>query len=122
LIAAALAGLLNVRGRIGHYSVMTANGRELTFDLIGPRLTPKPVPATPPGLEAATRLAGAPPMVVHRPDQMTARAMGVRAGDAILVRAEGVPAGWRTAHLEPGPLFEAAVGDVRAARGIARAA
>jgi hypothetical protein len=51
-----------------------------------------------------------------------ARALEVRAGAAILVRAGGAPAGWWTAQVEPGALLEAAVADVGAARRIARAA
>ena len=61
-------------------------------------------------------------MAVRRLDEMTARAMGIRAGGALLVRPDGLPAGWWTRDVEPGPVLEAAVADARAARRIARAA
>jgi hypothetical protein len=48
--------------------------------------------------------------------------MGIRPGGAMLVRPDGVPAGWWTADVEPGAALQAAVADVRAARRIDRAA
>jgi 2-polyprenyl-6-methoxyphenol hydroxylase-like FAD-dependent oxidoreductase len=113
---------VDLAGRIDHHWVMTANGRESTLDLIGPGLTLFTGPCDGAWQEAAARPATGPPMVVRRLDQMTARAMGIRSGGALLVRPDGVPAGWWSADVEPGPVLEAAVTDVRAPRRIARAA
>jgi 2-polyprenyl-6-methoxyphenol hydroxylase-like FAD-dependent oxidoreductase len=113
---------VDLGGRIDHHWVMTANGRKSTLDLIGPGLTLFTGPRDASWRQAAPRLADGPPMVVRRLDEMTARAMGIRAGGALLVRPDGVPAGWWTRDVEPGLVLEAAVADARAARTIARAA
>jgi putative polyketide hydroxylase len=113
---------VDLGGRIDHHWVMTANGRESTLDLIGPGLTLFTGPRDASWRQAAPRPADGPPMVVRRLDEMTARAMGIRAGGALLVRPDGVPAGWWTRDVEPGPVLEAAAADARAARRIARAA
>jgi putative polyketide hydroxylase len=113
---------VDLGGRIDHHWVMTANGRESTLDLIGPGLTLFTGPRDASWRLAAPRPADGPPMVVRRLDEMTARAMGIRAGGALLVRPDGVPAGWWTRDVEPGPVLEAAAADARAARRIARAA
>jgi putative polyketide hydroxylase len=113
---------VDLSGRIDHHWVMTADGRESTLDQIGPGLTLFTSPRDAAWREAASRLADGPPMVVRRLDEMTARAMGIRSGGALLVRPDGVPAGWWTADVEPGPALEAAVAEVRASPRIARAA
>jgi hypothetical protein len=112
---------VDLGGRIDHHWVMAANGRESTLDLIGPGLTLFTGPRDASWRQAAPRLADGPPMVVRRLDEMTARAMGIRAGGALLVRPDGVPAGWWSRDVEPGLVLEAAVAEVRAARRIARA-
>ena len=113
---------VDLAGRIDHHWVMTADGRQSTLDLIGPGLTLFTGPRDAAWQEAAARPAGGPPMIVQRLDQMSARAMGIRAGGAMLVRPDGIPAGWWTADVEPGAVLEAAVADVPAARRPARAA
>ena len=113
---------VDLAGRIDHHWVMTANGRESTLELIGPGLTLFTGPRDAAWQRAAARPAGGPPMVVQRLDEMTARAMGIRAGGALLVRPDGVPAGWWNADVEPGSALAAAVADVRAERRLARAA
>jgi putative polyketide hydroxylase len=101
---------------------MTACGRESTLDLVGPSLTLFTAPRPAAWQEAAPWLADGPTLVVQRLDEMTARAMGIRSGGALLVRPDGVPAGWWTTAVEPGPALEAAVADVGAEPRIARAA
>jgi hypothetical protein len=48
--------------------------------------------------------------------------MGIRAGGALLVRPDGVQAGWWTGDVDPGSVLDAAVADLRAVRRIPRAA
>jgi putative polyketide hydroxylase len=113
---------VDLAGRIDHHWVMTATDPRSTLDLIGPGLTLFTGPRDSAWRAAAAGLDDGPPMVVHTLDEMTARAMGIRAGGALLVRPDGVRAGWWTEHVEPGPALEAAVADVLAPRRVARAA
>jgi putative polyketide hydroxylase len=113
---------VDLGGRIDHHWVMTANGRVSTLDLIGPGLTLLTGPRDASWRQAAARPSGGPPAVVQRLDEMTARAMGIRAGGALLVRPDGVRAGWWSGDVDPGPVLDAAVADLRAARRIPRAA
>jgi putative polyketide hydroxylase len=113
---------VDLAGRVHHHWVMTAGGSKSTLDLIGPGLTLFTGPRDAAWQQAAATRAGGPPMVVQRLDEMTARAMGIGPGGAMLVRPDGVPTGWWTARVEPGAVLEAAVADVRAAPMIDRAA
>lgn len=107
---------VDLAGRIEHHWVQTAGGIASTLDLIGPGLTLFTGPRDAAWREATATPAGGPPMVVQRLDEMTARAMGIRPGGAMLVRPDGVPAGWWTADVEPGAVLDTAVADVRARR------
>ncbi|MGZ4237923.1 MAG: FAD-dependent monooxygenase [Solirubrobacteraceae bacterium] len=113
---------VDLGGRIDHHWVMTETGRDSTLDLIGPGLTLFTGPRDAAWRQAAARLSGGPPMVVRRLDEMTARAIGIPAGGALLVRPDGVSAGWWTGDVDPGPVLDAAVADFREARRIPRAA
>jgi putative polyketide hydroxylase len=113
---------VDLSGRIDHHWVMTPDGRESTLDLIGPGLTLFTGPDGDAWREAAATATGRPPIGVRRLDEITARAMGVRAGGALLVRPDGVPAGWWAGHVEPRAVLHHAVADARSTSGTARAA
>jgi putative polyketide hydroxylase len=113
---------VDLSGRIDHHWVMTPNGRRSTLDLIGPGLTLFTGPDDVAWREAAATATGRPPVGVRRLDEITARAMGVRAGGALLVRPDGAPAGWWPGHAESRLVLHQAIADARSTPGAARAA
>ena len=81
---------VDLGGRIPHVWVNSDEGRVSTLDLLGPGLTlfTGPDRAEP----EAARPAGGPPVTVRRLDAVSARSIGIRGHDALLVRPDGTPA------------------------------
>ena len=113
---------VDLGGRIEHHWLMTGQRRVSTLDLIGPGLTLFTGPRHAAWREAVAGPPGRPPIAVHHLDEMTARAMGIWAGGALLVRPDGGPAGWWTADGEPAAALATGLADVQAPRRTARAA
>jgi 2-polyprenyl-6-methoxyphenol hydroxylase-like FAD-dependent oxidoreductase len=113
---------VDLAGRIDHHWLTTGDARVSTLDLIGPGLTLFTAPDDAAWREAAARAAGGPPVVVQRLDEMTARAIGIRAGGATLVRPDGTVAGLWPVEADSGRVLQAAIAEVSAAWSMADAA
>ena len=108
---------VDLGGRIDHHWL--AGGS--TLDLLGPGLTLLTGPVGDAWREAAASVRDALPLALHALDELTARALGIHRGGAMLVRPDGVPAMWW--HRAGGtPTLGAAVEDARSSGGsVARA-
>jgi putative polyketide hydroxylase len=80
---------VDLGGRIPHAWVPSDEGRVSTLDLLTPGLTLFTGPDSAPWETHAT---GGPPVTVRRLDPISARAIGIRGHNALLVRPDGTPA------------------------------
>ena len=87
---------VDLGGRIPHVWVRSAAGRVSTLDLLTPGLTLFTGPDSAPW---ETHPSGGPPLTVRRLDAISARSIGIRGRDALLVRPDATPA--RAGRMRP---------------------
>jgi hypothetical protein len=107
----------DLAGRVPHLWLPSGPGRVSTLDLLGPGLTLFTGPASEQWDAAAAAVITPPPVTVRHLDQITARAMGILAGGAMLARPDGAPAGWWPPGTDAGPALRAAIQSVRTGTG-----
>jgi putative polyketide hydroxylase len=95
--------------RIPHLWVPTPAGRVSTLDLLGRGLTLFTGPQSGRWEGGAASAPGPVPLAVHRLDAISARALGIRNGGALLARPDGAPAGWWSSGTDAVPALHAAV-------------
>ena len=95
--------------RIAHVWVPVPAGRVSTLDLLGDGLTLFTGPQSGRWESGAASAPGSLPVAVRRLDAITARALGIRIGGALLARPDGAPAGWWSSSADAVPGLHAAV-------------
>jgi hypothetical protein len=99
-------------GRIAHAWLPSPGGRVSTLDLLGPGLTLLTGPDRAAWDAAAAGVPATAPLVTVGLDAVTARALGIRDGGALLARPDGTPAGWWPPGTDAAPALRAAVAAV----------
>jgi putative polyketide hydroxylase len=92
-------------------------GRVSTLDLLGDGLTLFTGPQSARWESGAASAPGSLPVAVQRLDAITARALGIRSGGALLARPDGAPAGWWSSNADAVPPLHAAVRSIGALGG-----
>jgi putative polyketide hydroxylase len=110
----------DLAGRIPHSWLPAPGGRVSTLDLLGPGLTLFTGPDNAAWQQAAASADAPLPLAVHDLDEITARALGIRDGGALLARPDGTPAALWPHCVDPAPTLRAAIRSARAGtcRGI----
>jgi 2-polyprenyl-6-methoxyphenol hydroxylase-like FAD-dependent oxidoreductase len=98
--------------RIRHVWVPDAGARVSTLDLLGTGLTLFTAPGGEAWEAAAVAATGPLPIVVQPLDAITARALGMRTGGALLARPDGAPAALWPTHTGAGPALRGALAEL----------
>jgi putative polyketide hydroxylase len=97
--------------------VPSPSGRTSTLDLLGPGLTLFTGAQGTEWEAAAAALRGPLPLAVRNLDAISARALGIRSGGALLARPDGAPAAWWPHGTDAVPALRTAVQSLRAGAG-----
>jgi 2-polyprenyl-6-methoxyphenol hydroxylase-like FAD-dependent oxidoreductase len=100
--------------RVAHVWVPAPAGRVSTLDLLGDGLTLFTGPQSGRWESGAASAPGSLPVAVRRLDAITARALGIRIGGALLARPDGAPTGWWSTSADAVPALHAAVRSIGA--------
>jgi 2-polyprenyl-6-methoxyphenol hydroxylase-like FAD-dependent oxidoreductase len=114
---------VDLGGRIDHHWLAAGGegSRLSTLDVLGPGLTLLTGPDDDAWRTAAATVRGGPPLALHALDELTARALGIHRGGALLVRPDGIPTAWWPRSAGARPALAEAVADVATTGAVADA-